>query len=379
MKRPIHVALNAHLLSGEASYRSAGIHGYILNTLRCLPGIDPDLRLTAFVSKGVSGLPHGLEARRSSFSTANPLLRILWEQCAAPFALAQARPDVVHGMGFSLPVVWHGVSVVTIYDMSFVRYPARLSMSRQLYLRVATRLSARQARRVIAISESGKAEIALLLGVPLDHIDVALPGVSDKFQPSTAVDVRDFREREGLPERYILYVGTLEPRKNLDTLLRAYAQLPSRPKVKLVLAGATGWQTSPFFRLLDDLELKDHVILPGFVPNDQLPMWYSAAEVFVYPSLYEGFGLPLLEAMACGTPVIAANTTSLPEAVGDAGLLVAPLNPSAWADALESLVTDPRARADFSRRGPERARHFSWENTARQTALSYHRALGTAL
>jgi len=379
MKRPIHIALNAHLLSGEASYRSAGIHGYILNTLRCLQGIDPNLRLTAFVSKGGSGLPHGIEVHQSSFSTTNPLLRILWEQCAAPVALAQARPDLVHGMGFSLPLAWGGLSVVTIYDMSFVRYPARLPMSRRLYLRVATRLSARQARRVIAISQSGKDEIATLLGIPTDRIDVALPGVSTSFQPAAAEAVRDFRERQGLPERYILYVGTLEPRKNLDTLLRAYAQLPSRPEVKLVLAGAKGWQTSPLYRMLEGLELKDDVILPGFVPNDELSMWYGAAAAFVYPSLYEGFGLPLVEAMACGTPVIAASATSLPEAVGDAGMLVSPLDPSAWAGALELLLNDPQARADFSGRGLERARNFSWENTARQTALSYYRALGTAL
>jgi len=375
MKPPIHVALNAHLLSGEASYRSAGIHGYILNTLRHLPKVSPDLRLTALVNRGAD-VPSGIQAQPSAFSTTNPILRILWEQLAAPFALARAKPDLLHGMGFSLPLAWRGPSVVTIYDMSFVRYPERLGRSRRLYLRLAIRISARRAQRIIAISESGKAEIAALLGVPLSQIDVALPGVGEQFQPATTKQVGEFRRRMGLPDRFILYVGTLEPRKNLDTLLRAYAQLPRKQGIKLVLVGAQGWQTAPMLQLIERLNLRDDVLLPGFVPNNELPLWHASAEVFAYPSVYEGFGLPLLEAMACGTPVIASNITSLPEAVGDAGLLVSPLDTAAWSAALSSLLEDHDRRATLTARGLARARGFSWENTARQTVASYYHALG---
>ncbi len=374
MKGPIHVALNAHLLSGEASYRSAGIHGYILNTLRCLSQVEEGLTYTVLMGQGQIPMPPQIGVHRSRVPTGSPLMRILWEQLAAPLALMRLNPDLFHGMAFSLPLMWHGPSVVTIYDMSFLRYPQRLGRGRRLYLQTATRISARRARRVIAISENGRTEISKLLAIPEAKIDVALPGVSADFRRIRGNDLQGFRRKHGLPERFILYVGTLEPRKNLETLVRAFAQLNTK-EVKLVLVGAKGWQISPLFQLIEQLGLQTDVLMPGFAHTEELPYWYSSAEVFAYPSLYEGFGLPIVEAMACGAPVIASDTTSLPEAVGDAGLLVPPMEVGAWADTLASLLHDTDQRSDLSQRGLARARRFSWENTARQTIASYHKAL----
>lgn len=376
MKRPVHVALNAHLLSGEASYRSAGIHGYLLNTLLRLPDADPDARFTAFVGQGRIDLPPRLTVRRSRLPTGSPLMRILWEQAAAPLALARLRPDLLHGMAFSLPVLWRGPSVVTIFDLSFLRYPERLSRARRLYLGAITRLSARRARRVIAISESGKAEMVRLLDIPEDKIDVAVPGVNREFHRLPTAEVETFRQQQGLPERFILYVGTLEPRKNLETLMRAYARLTQRKRVKLALVGATGWQFDSTLRLIGQMGLQADILMPGFVRNEELSYWYSAAEVFGYPSIYEGFGLPILEAMACGLPVIASDSTSLPEAVGPDGLLVPPTDVAAWADALSSLLENPDLRANLAERGRLRAGQFTWARTARQTVATYHKALG---
>jgi glycosyltransferase involved in cell wall biosynthesis len=274
-------------------------------------------------------------------------------------------------MAFALPLAWAGPAVVTIFDLSFLRYPERLSASRRLYLREVTRLSAQRARRVIAISESGKAEISALLDVSPDKIDVAVPGVGPEFQPLPKAEIADFKRREQLPDRFILYVGTIEPRKNLDTLLHAYARLPQRKQVKLVLAGGIGWLADPILRLVEQLELQQDVIMPGYIPGDLLPMWYNAAESFVYPSLYEGFGLPLLEAMACGVPVIASNTTSLPEAVGTAGVLLPPMDRDMWVDRLADLLDNPRP----SEQGRQRAKQFTWKRTAQQIVESYHRAL----
>lgn len=371
----LHVALNAHLLSGEASYRSAGIHGYLYHTLAHIPEIDPDISYTVFVGRGQLPPHHNWRIWRSSLPTQKPLARILWEQVIAPVELRRIRPDLLHGMAFALPMLWNRPSVVTIFDLSFVRYPERLGRARRLYLQWATQLAAKRARRVIAISESGKAEIQALLGVPEARIDVAVPGVSERFMRLPPEAVAAFRVRRNLPDRFILYLGTLEPRKNLATLLRAYAALPHRSEVKLVLAGGKGWQTEQLFALIQQLDITTDVILPGYVPGEELPLWYNAAEIFVYPSVYEGFGLPLVEAMACGVPVVASDTTSLPEAVGPDGFLLRPLEVNTWSDSLAALLDNPRLRADFSERGLIRARLFNWRNTAQRIVETYHRAL----
>ncbi len=370
------VALNAHLLSGQATYRSAGIHGYLFNTLAHLPEVDLSFAYTVFVGNGQLPERADWAVQRSRLPTHNPLVRIVWEQVVAPLALARLRPHLLHGMAFSLPVMWAGPSVVTIYDLSFLRYPRRLSASRRLYLRLITQFSARRARRVIAISQSGKAEISALLGIPQTRIDVAVPGVGQNFHPLPTAEIDRFRAHQQLPERFILYVGTLEPRKNLDTLIRAYAKLSHRDRVKLVLVGGRGWQVRPLLALVEGLNLTQDILLPGFVDNVDLPLWYNAAEIFVYPSLYEGFGLPLLEAMACGVPVVASDTTSLPEAVGQEGILLPPTSADAWADALANLLENQTARRDLAARGQERARQFTWTETARKTVAAYRQALG---
>jgi glycosyltransferase involved in cell wall biosynthesis len=367
-----HIALNAHLLSGEAGYRSAGIHGYIYNTLRELPAAAPyDMRFTVLVGAGQPPAHPALTVQRARLPTTHPALRILWEQVVAPLALRRLSPDVLHGMAFALPVAWGGRSVVTIYDLSFIRYPQRLSAARRAYLRTFTRLSARRAHRLIAISESGKREIEALLGVQAGRIHVAPPGVREIFQPVDESIVQNFRIQRGLPPRYILHVGTLEPRKNLDTLLRAYARLPQRHEVQLVLVGGKGWQTEGIFALIDSLDLRDNVVFPGFVPDDELPMWYAAADLFVYPSVYEGFGMPIIEAAAMGTAVIAADTTSLPEAAGPGGVLLPPLKADAWAAAMARLLDDANERRAVAAEVQAHARRYTWAQTAARTVEAY--------
>lgn len=372
-----HIVLNGHLLSGESSYRSAGIHSYIYHTLTHLPAAAPEMDFTVFVGKGRRLPGVTMDVRASRFSTERPVKRILWEQLAAPLVLARLRPSLVHGMAFTSPLLWGGRTIVTIFDMSFVRYPERLTRGRRLYLTLFTRLSARRAARVIAISESGRGEIRAVLGIDPRRIDVAVPGVTPEFRPFPSGEVEAFRARHGLPERFILHLGTIEPRKNLETLVRAYAGLPQRGQVKLALVGGKGWQTEPFFRLIDALGLTGEIILPGYSSPEDLPLWYASAELFAYPSLYEGFGLPVLEAMACGTPVIASNATSLPEIVGPDGVLVDPLGVDAWRDAMSALLDDSERRADLSGRGQARASQFSWERTAQQTVRAYRAALGS--
>ena len=214
----------------------------------------------------------------------------------------------------------------------------------------------------------------MLLHVPAGRIRVIYPGVDADFRPLPPEEVEDFRRRRGLPERYFLYVGNLEPRKNLLRLVQAYARL--RPSgVPLILAGARGWGYAELFQEVEALGLADRVLFPGFIPREELPLWYNGAEAFFYPSLYEGFGLPPLEAMACGTPVVVSTAASLPEVVGTAGLQVAAEDVEAMAETMRRLLEEPELRAELGRRGLAQARNFRWEKMARETADLYRQLL----
>ncbi len=373
----VHIGLNAHLLAGQAGYRSAGINGYIANLIHALPGADPAFSYTVFTGRQGQVTDPRLAVRATPWSTESPARRIAWEQIIQPAALWRARPDLVHALAFVTPVLSRIPSVVTVYDLSFVHMPERLPAARRLYLRLFTRRSCRAARRVIAISHSTARDLAATFGISPEKIDLAVPGVGEQFRPLPPGQVADFRQRSGLPDRFLLFVGTLEPRKNLPVLLRAYAALPpaDRAAVHLVLAGGVGWMPDEIFRTIEQLELAETVHLPGYVPAEDLPLWYNAAEALVYPSVFEGFGLPVTEALACGTPALVSEASSLPEAVGDGGLCLPPGDVSAWTAALHTALHDPAWRAEAGGRGRAYASRFTWANTAAQTVASYRRAL----
>lgn len=369
-----HVALNAQLLAGRASYRSAGIHQYIDNLLRHLPAAAPDFRYTVFVGEGQPEM-NGATVRRSAFPTGNPIVRVLWEQLFQPVAVWGARPDLLHSLAFVSPVLAPCPSVVTVYDLSFKLTPDRFHQrpAQRLYLSAFTAHSCRRARRVIAISESTKEDVIRFWRIDRERVDVAYPGLHPAFRPLPRPEVEAFRARRGLPGRFVLYLGTLEPRKNLSSLIRAFATLhASHPTLHLVLAGARGWLYHDLFALVQELNLTDKVIFPGFVPAEELVLWYNAAAVFAYPSSYEGFGIPVAEALACGRPVVTSNVSSLPEAGGDAAIFSPPNDGDALSEALaRALTVEPEALA----RGPAHAARFTWAATAAQTAASYRRAL----
>ena len=370
-----HIGLNAHLLSGQAGYRRAGIHGYIAHTLAHLPDVDPDLRYTVFVGEGAPPEHSRLLVRRSRLPTGRPAVRILWEQTVLPWQLDGL--DLIHGLAFVTPLLARCPSVVTVYDLSFLHYPERLPAARRLYLRTFTGISCRRARRVITISRSGADDVHRLLGIPRDRIDVAVPGVHPDYFPRPAETVEAFRARQGLPARFLLHVGTIEPRKNLPVLLQAYARLPEavRREVPLILVGGRGWGMAELEAAIAAGGLQDSVRLAGYVPDEELPLWYSAATAFVYPSVYEGWGMPVVEAMACGTPVLVSDASSLPEAAGDAGLCLPPHDVEAWTAALGRALHDADWRREATEKGPAHAAMFSWEKTARAIARSYRQAL----
>jgi glycosyltransferase involved in cell wall biosynthesis len=264
--------------------------------------------------------------------------------------------------------------VITVHDLSYLFFPQGFRTLNRNYLQTFTRLSVRQARRVIAVSESTKRDLVQQYGLSPGKVDVVHNGVDPGFRPLPADEVAAFRREEGLPGQFILFVGTLEPRKNVVRLVEAYARLP-KDRPPLMLVGGKGWLYDEIFSRVEALGLSSVVRFVGYVPADALPWWYNAADLFVYPSLYEGFGLPPLEAMACGTAVISSTASSLPEVVGQAGLLIDPADAEALAKAMEQVLADREMRKEMRSSGLAQAQNFSWEKTARQTVESYRRAL----
>jgi glycosyltransferase involved in cell wall biosynthesis len=373
---PARIGINAHLLSAESGYRRAGIHYYMTQILANLPYAAGDAEYTVFTrDSNLVMQREGLQVESSRWPTERRLVRILWEQIAWPAASAKKHFDLNHSMAFVMPVFGRIPTVVTVYDTSFVRYPELFPAFQRTYLRQQTRRSAKHARRLITISEAGKQDLHHYFGTPLDKIDVVLPGVDSQFRPLAEAEIERFRQRNDLMNQFILHVGTLQPRKNIPMLLRALANLRDRP-VDLILVGAKGWFYDEIFSEVERLGLRNRVHFPGYVEDAALPFWYNAAKVLVFPSVYEGFGMPIVEAMACGTPVIAAHTSSIPEAGGNAALYFEPQDTEALTNHIATLLEDEVVSSKMSRDGIIHARGFSWQSAGQKTALVYAKALG---
>lgn len=369
----LHIAINAHLLSSQAGYRSAGVHHYIYQLLRHLEPTDSS-RYTVLVGEGEIPPNASLSPLRSRWPTGRAPVRVVWEHLVQPWTLHQINADLVHEPVFIGPLFSTCPTVITIHDLSFIRLPHLFRPANRLYLTVMTRLSARRARRLIAVSAHTAAESVKLLGVSMERIDVIYHGVDSIFRPLPDDEIEAFRQKRGLPERFILCVGTLEPRKNHTRLIEAFARIYDG-KSKLVLIGGKGWLYDELFAKIEALELNKAVIFQGYVANEDLPLWYNAATVFAYPSLYEGFGMPILEAQACGTAVMTSTAPPLPETAGEAALLANPHDVEEMATKLNRLLTDKPLRHELEKRGVAHAHQFTWTRTAQETAHVYRHAL----
>jgi glycosyltransferase involved in cell wall biosynthesis len=256
--------------------------------------------------------------------------------------------------------------VVTVHDLAFLRFKLHRANKRN-YLAAMTRLSIRRAAHVITVSEFTRHEVIELLGVHPATVSAVPNGKDERFVPADQAVARRFREVKGLPERYLLFIGTLEPRKNLPTLLRAYACVKDAIDMPLVIGGGKGWWFDEIFRLVKELQIEAHVKFLGFVPADELPLYYGSATALVYPSLYEGFGLPPLEALASGLPVITSDAGAIAEVVADAAICVPALDATALADALVRVAKDDSLRSALRTKGLIRAAEFSWSRAAQAT------------
>jgi glycosyltransferase involved in cell wall biosynthesis len=281
--------------------------------------------------------------------------------------------DVFHATEHLLPRLRRIRSVFTLHDLIFRFDPGSHLPLNRIYLNTMMPRFLRAADVVIAVSECSKRDAVRLYSTPAEKIHVIAEGVEARFSPAADSQLEAIRQKHHLPKRFVLCVGTIEPRKNLPTLFEAMASRRERGLElwPLVIAGKPGWLYEPILRRIAELNLQDWTHMTGFFPDEDLPALYSAATVLAMPSRYEGFGLPVLEAMACGTPVVCSDTSSLPEVAGDAALLVPPEDVQGWAEAISRLWADDALRAQMRERGLAQAARFTWENAARQTAEIY--------
>lgn len=363
--------------------QGGGIGRYTRNLVRALAALD---RRNEYVLLAAGGW--GAGGSRASWPPnfrlrAIPLsdrwLNIIWQRLRLPLPvqLVSGPLDVYHSPDFVLPPVGRTPTVLTVHDLSFLRLPQFFVPAFRGYLEAAVTRAVRRADQILADSESTRRDLGELLGVAPERVAVLYPGVEERFRPVEDPDVlARVRARYGLPARFVLGVGTLQPRKNFQGLVEAFGRLLAAghdlPGLGLVIAGGQGWLAEDLLALAARHGVGERLVLAGFVADEDLPALYTLASVLAFPSWYEGFGLPILEAMACGTPVVSADNSSLPEVVGDAGLLVDAGSSVELAHALAVVLLDDSRRARLVEAGHRQARRFTWEQAARQLFDVYH-------
>ncbi len=373
-QRQLRIAIDAHSVGTGL----AGNESYATNLIEALAEIDPVNNYTLFVTRDEavkrfrnrwpnfvvrSTLPH------------TPLVRIPLTLSAE---LRRHPVDVLH-VQFTSPPFAPCPVVVSIHDLSFEHLPETFNRRSRAQLRLTVRRSARKARRVLALSEHARQDIISTYKISPNLVTAIPIGTAPHFRPVTdEKELQRVRHTYGIAGNYILSVGSIQPRKNLGRLAQAYARLrdrlPEDELPQLVIVGKRAWLYRETLREIEQLQTGDCVIITGYVPECDLPALYSGAICFVYPSYFEGFGLPPLEAMKCGAPVITGDRTSLPEVVGDAGLLVNPFEVDAITSAMQSVITDSKLRSELKARSLNRARMFDWRETARRTLEVYREA-----
>jgi glycosyltransferase involved in cell wall biosynthesis len=359
-----------------AVHRRAGLGRMAQELTGALLEIEPEIEITGFYNDAANAhLDPPLDRLHHQTSSLGNkpwrLAVLLAHLLHRPQERLIGTVDLFHATDHLLPYLPQTATLFSLADLTFISHPQSHTLLNRSYLRLALPAFLRRATAVVTISENSRRDVVSRYPFVAGKCHVIYLGVHDRFQP-----VRDemrrqqVRARYSLPERFFLYVGAIEPRKNLPLLLRDFRRV-GLPGVRLVLAGRAGWKRQATTRLAAELGLEEQLVFTGYVADEELPVLYSLAEAFVYPSLYEGFGLPVLEAMACGAPVICSATSSLPEVAGDAAILVNPQDEHDVATALQRLAGDQALRGELRAKGLARVAAFSWEKTARETLLLY--------
>ena len=361
-----------------------GVGTYIYQLSTALAGISTQLEMlyfygSSFANKMKTGKVSSFRNVRKASNRVHVLYRALHfaKELSFKWRLPSQKIDVYHETNY-IPMPFRGPTVVSVFDLSLHLWPQTHPKNRRDYFKRHFYRRLPWASHFIVISEATKAQMIEYLNISPDKITVTHLGVSPNITPIPAENAKRVMSHYGLTYgSYLLYVGTLEPRKNITALLQAYALMPKRTQscFPLILAGGRGWLMDHIEDEINRLGIASTTRITGYVLSKHLPALYSGAKVFIYPSLYEGFGLPPLEAMACGTPVITSNVSSLPEVVGDAGILIDPHDINRLKSEIEHLIEDSSQRNLLRNLGLERSKQFTWEACARKTLDAYSYAL----
>ncbi|MDY7039283.1 MAG: glycosyltransferase family 1 protein [Chloroflexota bacterium] len=363
-----------------AVHGRAGLGRYAASLARALVDVAAN-RFALFYNRDrETSLPAGLEhlPSRSVHAGYKPWRMAVWLGHLAKVGFNRLVPDaeLFHATEHLLLPLRSVPTVLTVHDLIFHLFPEHHKPLNYWYLNLALPLYCRRATAIIAVSEASKRDLVRCWGLDPARITVVHEAADPRFRPASPAEIATVRRRYNLPPRFLVTVGVIEPRKNLSRLLDALAILRRDDDVRLVIVGGKGWLTAEFFGKLESFAHRQAVTLTGYVPDADLPAMYNAATVCVQPSLYEGFGLPLLEAMACGVPVVCSRASSFPEVGGDAARYFDPGNVEEMAEAIRYLWRDEALRAEMHGRGLAQATHFSWARAARETVAVYERVLG---
>jgi len=360
----------------SAVHAKAGIGRYSGSLAAALIARDPG-RFSLFYNRTRDSLPpEGLESipARTVRAGYKPWRMAVWMGQLARIGFNRLVPgaELFHATEHLLPPLRGVPTVLTVHDMIFKLFPQHQKRLNYWYLNATMPLYCRRADAIITVSESSKRDIVAHYDLDPARVNVIYEAAAPEFVPAVPAAVDDVRRRYSLPERYIIHVGTIEPRKNLSRLVDALQRLRAAGlTIPLVVVGSKGWLYDDFFRRLERSDVRDEVFFPGYVPSADLPLIYSAATMAVMPSVYEGFGLPVLEAMACGTPVVSSKASSLPEMGGDAARYFDPYDVEAMAGTIRQVWSDEHVRGEMREKGLSQAARFSWERAAEQTWALY--------
>ncbi|MBO9372782.1 MAG: glycosyltransferase family 4 protein [Chloroflexus sp.] len=368
-------------------WQGAGIGRYTRELVRAAAQSDPELSFQLFYAatgldqqgpfvhyaQQLAATYHNIRLRPLPITPR--LLTILWQRVRLPLRIEWliGPLDVVHAPDFVLPPT-RARTLLTIHDLTFLVEPGCAEPKLRRYLSTAVPRSLQRADLIVVDSKATASDLGRLYGIPNRRIRLLYPAVDTRFRPIPTAEAQAVRQRLGLPEHFLLFVGTLEPRKNLVRLLQAFTLLQSEhPDLHLLIAGKRGWLYDDIFATVEQCHLRDRVHFLDFVADEDLPALYNLARAFVYPSLYEGFGFPVLEALACGTPVVTTKVSSLPEVTGSAAVFVDPLDPEDIAAGIRTALSNPMP---LRTAGPQHAASFRWEQ-AGQTLVAIYRELAT--
>lgn len=365
----MNIAIDGRTLKGPLS----GVGYYVKNLSRALISIDKINRYFFLTNEKELSFLKDLTIHRNPdlirtlISTENHIVGDLWENTILPLRIT-GKIDVFHGLAFLTPLLKRGYrTITTVYDLISFLFPDNFPFKYSLYIRNLLKLVVKKVDKIIAVSNNTKGDLMGILKVPEEKIEVVYGAADERFYPISDREVLErIRRKYGIDKNVILFVGNLELRKNVPKIFEAYHILKDKigKDYEIVICGDKKWAFDHIKDSVERFGIKDKVIFTGYVPEEDMVVLYNIANLFVFPSLYEGFGLPVLEAMKCGIPTVVSDRSSMPEVVSDASMLVNPEDSNEVADAIYRLITDPTLREEKIKAGILRAKEFTWEKSA---------------